>query len=401
MTDAHGESIAHLRRVLAPAAADGGEAQRFCVVPLSRRDAFLVPLDSRAAASRSLSAYSGMRTRPKRLVRRALAAAWAFGVPEMLLRTRATLPTGRGTLLDHLRGVLDEPQLTFATGLRRVGSFFTPVLQLFRTDGTPVAYAKIGWDAVTAVQVRAEADALALVRGADPVAFHAPYLVHAGEWNGLMLCVTAPLPARARQVPEALLPGIDALAELVHLDGDATAGRLTASSWWRAICDEAPGFDRQAPGFTDALERIEVAAADLELRFGRWHGDWVSWNMAHDPDTRPSGLFVWDWEYSRPGVPFGLDLLHFSFQAAFVQQGVPMLEAFDRAGRQAVPGLTALGIDLDAQAMLRVLHRLELRVRSERAVAAGAEPDPGVRDVPISTLFSRLPGTAGSAGPVE
>ena len=83
-------------------------------------------------------------------------------------RPRATLPAGDETLLGHLREVLGEPALTFATGLRWVGSFYTPVLQLFRPDGMPVAYAKIGWDDVTTGQVRAESDALALgCRGLD------------------------------------------------------------------------------------------------------------------------------------------------------------------------------------------------------------------------------------------
>jgi hypothetical protein len=358
--------------------------QQFAVVPLSRRDAFLVPLDSRAAARSSLSEYSGLRAFPKRVVRQLLAAAWVLGLPELVLRSRAALPAGDDTLLGHLRDVLSERSLTFATGLRRVGSFYTPVLQLFRADGTPVAYAKIGWDRVTSAQVRAESDALALVAAAAPQTFHAPGLRYAGEWEGLELCVTAPLPSRSKRVPASELPPVRPLDELAALDGPMETAALREATWWRGLIAEAAALERQAPGLCDAMERLAADAVGVELRFGRWHGDWVAWNMARAPD----GLYVWDWEYSRPHAPFGLDLLHFFFQDAFVRQGRPLLAAFADAGRLAAPGLTALGIDADTQTLLRLLHRLELRARSERAVQQGAEPDPGIRDVPISTLFS-------------
>ena len=45
-THAHAEAFAHLGATLAPAGNASGLEQRFAVVPLSRRDAFLVPLDA-------------------------------------------------------------------------------------------------------------------------------------------------------------------------------------------------------------------------------------------------------------------------------------------------------------------------------------------------------------------
>ena len=206
-TAAGAAAIAHLRDMMAPARdqseAQQQESQEFAVVPLSRSNAFLVPLTSRRASRRSLSEYSALRPLPKRVVREVLGAAWTLGLPEIVLRRRAVLPTGDETLLGHLRTVLDEPALTFATGLRWVGSFYTPVLQLFRPDGTPVAYAKIGWDDVTNAQVRAESEALQLVDAAAPRRFHAPAPLHAGPWGRLELSVTAPLPRRSRARPES------------------------------------------------------------------------------------------------------------------------------------------------------------------------------------------------------
>ena len=108
-----------------------------------------------------------------------------------------------------------------------------------------------------------------------------------------------------------------------------------------------------------------------------------SWNMALAPD----GVYVWDWEYSRPDVPFGLDLLQYYLQEYFVAGGQPLLPALERAAADAAGGLGRLGVDDDHQRVLHRLHRLEHRVRAERAARTGAETEPGVRDAPISTLL--------------
>ena len=384
-THAHAEAFAHLGATLAPAGNASGLEQRFAVVPLSRRDAFLVPLDSRAAARRSLTEYAALRSLPKRMVRSVLGAAWTFGLPEVFLRGRAQLPAGDGTLLGHLRDVLDEPALTFATGLRRVGSFYTPVLQLFRPDGTPVAYAKIGWDTVTGAQVRAESEALALVGAMPTERLHAPGLRYAGSWQHLELCVTAPLPTRAKRVPSAHLPPVLALFEVAALDGPITNSTVRDSEWWRRVRDAATGLEAQARGLGDALDDLESDCGAVELQFGRWHGDWVAWNMAEAPD----GLYVWDWEYSRPDRPFGFDLLHFFFQDAFVARSQPATSAFAEAGERAEPGLRRLGMGSEARRALGRLHRLEVRLRAEAAVQRGADAEPGLREPDISTLLAQ------------
>jgi hypothetical protein len=388
-------AIAHLVQIMVPAGARSEERQRFAVVPLSRANAFLVPLDSRTAARRSLSEYSALRPLPTRVVRRLLAAAWRLGIPEHLLRERAELPTGDETLLGHLRRTLDEPRLTFATGLRRVGSFYTPVLQLFRSDGTPVAYAKVGWDDVTSAQVRAESDALERVAAAPARSFHAPTVLWAGTWGHLELCVTAPLPRASRRVPEAALPPIDPLRDVAAVDGALAHLPVRQSSWWQRIVADADGLGMQVPSLAAHLARLDDEVGGTVLPFGRWHGDWVAWNMAQAPE----GLYVWDWEYSRPAVPFGFDLLHFFFQEAFVRDHRPLLSAFAKAGSEAAAGLQRLGLGADDQAVLRLLHRLELRMRAERAVRRGAEADPGVRDTDISTLLAHSRESGGLRNP--
>ena len=159
---------------------------------------------------------------------------------------------------------------------------------------------------------------------------------------------------------------------------------MRRSPWWQQILNAAPALERQAPGLGDALSGLDGDIGAVELAFGRWHGDWVAWNMAVAPD----GLYVWDWEYSRPARPFGFDLLHFFFQDAFVVRSQPLLRAFEDAASRAATGLRRLGLDADAQATLRRLHRLEVRLRAENVVRRGAEPDPNIRSVDIFTLLA-------------
>ena len=143
------------------------------------------------------------------------------------------------------------------------------------------------------------------------------------------------------------------------LDGAVATHAVRRSPWWQQIVDAAPALEGQAPGLGEALDGLDADVGAVELSFGRWHGDWVSWNMAEAPD----GLYVWDWEYSRPGRPFGFDLLHFFFQDAFVARSQPLLTVFSDTATWATPGLSRLGLGTDAQAALRRLHRLEVRLR--------------------------------------
>ena len=177
-----------------------------------------------------------------------------------------------------------------------------------------------------------------------------------------------------------------ALHEVAALDGPVATHAVRRSPWWHQVVEAAPSLDGQAPGLADALGRLDAEVGAVELPFGRWHGDWVAWNMAEAPD----GLYVWDWEYSRAGRPFGFDLLHFFFQDAFVARSQPLLSAFADAATRAATGLLRLGLDADEQSALRRLHRLEIRLRAENAVQRGAEPDPGVRDLDIFTLLAHV-----------
>ena len=61
---------------------------------------------------------------------------------------------------------------------------------------------------------------------------------------------------------------------------------------------------------TTELNRAIAELGDVPTRTGRWHGDWVPWNMTRDG----SQILLWDWEHQEPGVMLGFDHLHYLAQ---------------------------------------------------------------------------------------
>ena len=114
------------------------------------------------------------------------------------------------------------------------------------------------------------------------------------------------------------------------------------------------------------------ARGDVRLPFGGWHGDWSPWNLARAPDR----LWIWDWEYARPGAPLGLDVAHFHFQVAFVRERRGLAASLARAHAAALEPLGRLGLDAPARSLLRGLHAAELTIRATEAEASGAAPNP-------------------------
>jgi hypothetical protein len=331
---------------------------------------FLVPADSRATAARSLLAYNRLRPRRVRAVRAAMGWALRAGAADALSEPRRIVADADApVLLDHLAHVLGESRVVFA-GTEKGGSgFVTPVLQLFTPDGTSVGFAKIGWDPVTIDMVRAEADGLELAGRAGWDGMRVPEVSWRGEWQGLELLVTAPMPRRVRRLHLSELPPVEPLLDVALLDGPLTRETVTGSRYWAdALATAADGRAAGRDELTRHLDDVARDFGDAELTFGRWHGDWVEWNLAR----AGRDLWVWDWAYSAPGVPFGFDLLQFFHLRHKVLREAPGEVALQRAATEADPGLGRLGIPADERRAVVALHRAEVLLREERARQARA-----------------------------
>jgi hypothetical protein len=340
---------------------------------------FLVPTTSRRAAVASLRSYNRLRPARVRAARAALATAFRVGAGRAVSRPRRlTAPSGSALLLEHLATVLDEPALVFA-GTEKGGSgFVTPVLQLFAPSGRCVGFAKIGWDPVTDAMIRAEADTLDLVARVGLRTVGVPQVAWRGRWEELELVVTAPMPGDVHRFAASELPPVAPLRDVAALDGPLTTVAVRDSGYWAAAIDTATALARAGDADLAAeLERIDARFGMVELDFGRWHGDWVEWNLARSRGR----TFAWDWAYSAPAVPFGFDLLQFFHLRHRNLRGATPEAALDLAARDATSGLATLGLGREARAAVTSLHRLEVSLRATRAALARtpapSHPAPG------------------------
>jgi hypothetical protein len=374
-------------------------AERFAVVPGLSRPRFLVPLASRRAAWASTSRYNALRPAGVRALRAAVGAGMRLGAGRWALRDRLIVSVPAGTAAapleellvgHHLRGLLGVPDLAMAVGVRAPHPNRKPTLQLLDGAGRMVAYAKLGWSPLTRELVRNEAGTLRACAATPPPGLGVPKLLAAGRWRDLDLMVTSPLPTGVRRHRDALRPPpVEVTAALAATAGTRTLP-LAASPYWstvrRRIAEAAgagpggagasgagPAEGREvAEALKAAADRVEERHGGTPVTFGRWHGDWVPWNLAWDRGR----LFAWDWEHSGADAPLGFDLLHWHFQVAFIQRRRDVGEAAARCGRLAGPDLARLGVPPAAAEALPPLYLLETYLRAWHMRAAGAGWNP-------------------------
>jgi hypothetical protein len=112
------------------------------------------------------------------------------------------------------------------------------------------------------------------------------------------------------------------------------------------------------------------------------------------------GLVVWDWEHGGRDVPFGFDPLHFQFQLAFIADQLPLEDALARTSALATPSLEALGLAADQISASVRLHLLEVFLRYQEAMLAGAGRNPRFFPEVLRILRERT-GSASGSGPVS
>jgi hypothetical protein len=376
--------------------------ERYAVVPSLARPRFLVPLASHRAAWASTSRYNALRPARVRALRAAIGAGMRVGAAQWALRDRLVVSVAEGAtrapleellIGEHLRRTLDVPDLVMAVGVREPHPNRKPTLQLLDTAGRMRAYAKIGWSPLTSDLVRREADALRACAASPPPGLEVPGVLAEGRWRDLDLVLTSPLPAGVRRHRQALRPPAVAVTAALAATGGTRSLPLAASPYWSSVRErvaEAGEAGPSGPGeaaeiaavLRGAADRIEERHGGTTLTFGRWHGDWVPWNLAWEGNR----LFAFDWEHSGDDVPLGFDLLHWRFQVAFVQQRRGAAEAASRCASQAAPDLARLGVEPAAAGALPSLYLLEAYLRAQRMQAAGAGWNPRFHPAMLQVL---------------
>ncbi len=356
----------------------------WCLLPSATEPTLLAPASGAPAAS-ALRQYNDSMTQGARIRKALLGSVLRLGGARLLGRDTASLQPTAGEGADFITDVvprtfgLGEAYVAISIG-RQLRPNLKPVLQVISPGGRVVGYVKIGWNDVTRTLVANEASVLRGWEGRSDDVIRVPRLLEEGTWGSLTYTALSPLRHRpirrgARNRP----PGVDVVRWLAARGGLArrTLGASGHLDELRRRIDELREPERLA-GVGDRLLELR---GDVELEFGRAHGDWTPWNMAKDAD----GIDVWDWERSATGVPFGMDIAHFAFEVAFHKRGLAPREAAQVArnelARSLLPSASRDAIDTTWRCYL-----LERAVRTAEGAAVGVAIDPRLTDRLVAVL---------------
>ena len=349
--------------------------ERYRVVPTTRRARFVLPAGSRDAASAAVLSYNALRPARTRLARwatgqaiRAGAGALADGLTVVVRADVDDRDLAAHLITAHVAAAIGADDLYVAVGVRPPTPNSKPTLQAFTAEGDAAAFAKVGWNDVTRDLVTSEAEALRAVSAALRT-IETPRLMWSGRWRERALVVTAPLPIPLQRWPDparcpdpATIDEIAMTGAVESLDVTALVGRhrsrLTGAGW-------SPDLEAATDRCLDALDRH---LGDVRLRTGRWHGDWVPWNVA----LAGGRLVVWDWENSATGAPVGADAIHWHLQVAQVLRGLDAHAALEQARTRSAAAIRELQPDPRAVDAVFGLYLIELTIRTETMRLRGA-----------------------------
>lgn len=379
-----GQYLREVLELLYPGCSTGTEGRRvveYLAIPDARRCKLLVPAGSRRVAAAAVRRFSEPQGRLGRLKRDAVAMALRSGAWSTLIRDRVRLtsPDGGADTVDRfLSAALGVPvQVSIHIGPVRANR--KPVLQLLDPRGGTIGFAKFGVGPLTRRLVRAETAALSALSHVQLPEIVVPSILHAGQWRGMQVLVQSALPVWEPRVPLSAARLQRAMAEVAGACG-LTQGWLATSPYWadlrnrlcQLVADTPEGSGRAAIEVTQLFEAARALvehAAELNLRFGAWHGDWAPWNMANVAES----LLIWDWERFTPGVPLGFDAVHFDLQRQ-IQDGVDAQTAVESTVRRAPALLAPFDVAPGSAEIVALLYLVDLATRylSDRQAEAGA-----------------------------
>jgi hypothetical protein len=401
----HPNLAALIQRVWGPGIAAGGPVavttsgppsghqlvETYAVIPNSARPKLLLPLGSRGATLASLLRYNAVKSPGMRMRRLALAGAFGTFTGSRIFRDRlyvsidARVPAdeqGRWLILRHLSTQLGSSPLYAAVTVRRANPNVKPTLQLFSPAGTPMGYAKLARSEATRGLVRAEAHALSSVRDRLRVVV-APPVLASGDWQDAAFAVIGPLPEGLRRWTTDPVMAPDATLDVAHSTGMRNAP-LATSAYADNVRTQLNGMRPLAPSETEVLGHWfdRLLTQPHPLTFGRWHGDWVTWNLGSIGDR----VAAWDWEHSSGGVPVGFDLLHWHFQHALPRAGLePAVTEVDRVA----PHLTKVGVRREAANLVASLYLFEMFLRAVRLSVGGGGWNPRLHPAMLTVAAGR------------
>lgn len=356
-----------LRLSMRPASGAWSDVESYWLVPDQSRARLLVPRASRSVQSAAATNYRRLRRPHVNAIRNTgglLARAGApLGAHTVRVQVHGAHGEAAGRLpLAQLARELDQPKLYASIGVR-TGANRKATLSLLDDAGSPVGYAKFGWNDVADGFVARESEILAKL-GGQSGAMRAPRLLATVDYFGHPALVTEPLPLDA---VGAHLEGRQPTSqEFYSLTPVHRTARAADTEHLRAV---AARLDRQSAEkltervATEGRRLLRRVLADQTLLpvTALWHGDLSSWNAARDS---AGTLWVWDWETAEDDVVAGLDPFHWTFSNHRLQSDD--LATIDLAAclGEVVPHLTAAGVPSTALGLVTACYVLTVVERA-------------------------------------
>ena len=336
------------------------QATGYLAVPSTAEPRLLVPVDL-PEAYRSLVRHGGGRV--ARLARAALRAAQRRGVTRWAPLPRLWVERDPRGIEDHLSTALGGPvRIAVLLGPRRAN--LKPVLQVFDSAGTVVAFVKIATNELTELLLRNEADTLARLGHQAVGGVSVPGLIEFTRWRGRSVLVLSPLPHAQSDLQPTRLP-TSQLAAVAAVDG-LWVETLGETAFWERVSPQGAGvwLGVDVAPFQRLRDAMDPAG---RCTFGAWHGDFGPWNAA----VGPAGLEVWDWERFETGVPVGLDAAHWRVQIT-LRKDMQASDMWLQVRHDVRLVLEAVGADEGTDSLVSGLYLLAIWARYRQDAAQGA-----------------------------
>jgi hypothetical protein len=368
---------------------------RWLALPSASRPRLLAPAGGPPAAA-ALAQFNDSMTQVARMRKWAIGQALRIGAGKLRRHDYVAIVGDAmssesdllGSVLPELLSERVETAVVLGPGRRPNAK---PVLQLLRSDGRVIAYAKIGWNDLTRELIENEHRVLTSWEARPPATFAVPRALGSTTWNRLSILLVSPAPHRLfRSGPRNAPPPSRTVREVGALGGMQDCELANAPFLTR--------LDREADRLVDEpvgeVARSVIASTidrdgHRKVAVGTAHGDWGPWNMSRVDGT----LHVWDWERTADGVPIGLDVLHLHCQTSIFGSRRSVPDAVSRALAEAREQLVELEVDPHVHRSLMNLYLVERLLR----LAAGRSEGVPIRRELLTGLIDVLSDGGGTS----
>ena len=267
---------------------------------------WILPADSRYRRT-ALALYA-----PQKLRGRALRLAMSRGI---LSRARVRLDSeGLSDLGGRIASALGEPPVTMAFYAGTPSAYRKVTACVIGDSGKLAGFAKIASLGPSKLLVHNERDVLTELSVSDGLRGRVPQVISEFEWRGSHVLVLTAGPSK-RGPGRLGTPHLDFLSRL-HC-ASVNPGRLTDSASWSSASETIEHLGSRMPDvwadrYALARERLAAGLGSRTIPLSRAHRDFTPWNTT----IGSHGLFVFDWEMSRGGLPPLYDVFHFAAASA-------------------------------------------------------------------------------------